>query len=86
MVRADLHRVTQPLLLMYSAVDHTVPAATNAHAVRDGVGSADVTEIVLEDSYHVATLDNDAERIEKESLAFIARVAGNAADREGAVR
>ena len=75
MVRADLPRVTQPLLLMYSAVDHVVPAATNAHAVRDGVGSSDVTEIVLEDSYHVATLDNDAERIEKESLAFVARVA-----------
>jgi carboxylesterase len=47
--------------------------------VRDGVGSSDVTEIVLEDSYHMATLDNDAERIEKESLAFVARVAGAAA-------
>ncbi len=76
MIRADLHRVTQPVLLMYSAVDHVVPSAPNAHAVRDGVGSADVTEIVLEDSFHVATLDNDAERIEKESLAFVARVAG----------
>jgi carboxylesterase len=83
MVRADLSRVTQPLLLMYSAVDHVVPAATNAHAVRDGVGSTDVTEIVLEDSYHVATLDNDAERIQKESIAFVARVAGNAAAGEG---
>ncbi len=76
MVRADLHRVTHPVLLMYSAVDHVVPAASNAHAIRDGVGSVDVTEIVLQDSYHVATLDNDAERIEKESLAFVARVAG----------
>jgi carboxylesterase len=84
MVRADLPRVTQPLLLMYSAVDHVVPAATNAHAVRDGVSSSDVTEIVLEDSYHVATLDNDAERIEKESLAFVARVAGTAAPRSPA--
>jgi carboxylesterase len=63
---------------MYSAVDHVVPAAPNAHAVRDGVGSADVTEIVLEDSYHVATLDNDAELIEKESLGFISRVADSA--------
>ena len=84
MVRADLSRVTQPLLLMYSSVDHVVPAASNAHAVRDGVGSADVTEIVLEDSYHVATLDNDAERIEKESLAFVARVCGGATAGEGA--
>jgi carboxylesterase len=76
MVRADLARVTQPLLLMYSAVDHTVPTATNAATIRGRVSSRDYTEIVLEDSYHVATLDNDAERIEKESLAFIARLSG----------
>src|SRR4028119_1420298 len=74
--RAPLPRVPRPVLLMSSAVDHVVPAATNAHAVRDGVGSADVTEIVLDDSYHVATLDNDAERIEKESLDFVSRVSG----------
>jgi carboxylesterase len=75
-VRADLPRVTQPLLLMYSAVDHVVPTATNAATIRGRVSSSDYTEIVLEESFHVATLDNDAERIEKESLAFIDRVAG----------
>ncbi len=72
---ADLARVDQPLLLLRSAVDHVVPA-TNSAAVLAGVSSRDVTEIVLEDSYHVATLDNDAERIHKESLAFVDRVAG----------
>jgi carboxylesterase len=76
LVVADLPTVHQPLLLMRSAVDHVVPSATNSGAVLAGVSSSDVTEIVLEDSYHVATLDNDAERIEKESLAFIARLAG----------
>ena len=76
MVRADLARVTQPLLLMYSAVDHVVPTATNAAIIRGRVSSKDYSEIVLQDSYHVATLDNDAGRIEKESLAFIARLSG----------
>jgi carboxylesterase len=75
-IRADLGRVDQPVLLMYSAVDHTVPTATNAAVIRGLVSSTDVTEIVLEDSYHVATLDNDAERIHKESLAFVGRVTG----------
>jgi len=74
-VTADLARVDQPLLLLRSAVDHVVPA-TNSAAVLAGVSSRDVTEIVLEDSYHVATLDNDAERIHKESLAFVGRVTG----------
>lgn len=76
LVRADLGRVTQPLLLMYSAVDHVVPTGTNAATIRGRVSSSDYTEIVLEDCYHVATLDNEAERIEKESLAFISRLAG----------
>jgi carboxylesterase len=74
-VTADLTRIDQPLLLLRSAVDHIVPA-TNSAVVLAGVSSTDVTEIVLEDSYHVATLDNDAERIEKESLTFIARLSG----------
>jgi carboxylesterase len=33
--------------------------------------STDVTEVVLEDSYHVATLDNDAPRIFAQSTAWI---------------
>jgi carboxylesterase len=35
----------------------------------------DVTEILLEHSYHVATLDHDADRIFEESLGFIGRLA-----------
>ena len=69
-------RSTQPLLLLRSAVDHVVPATNSAAVLRPGSPPRDVTEIVLEDSYHVATLDNDAERIHKESLAFVDRVAG----------
>lgn len=68
-----LPSVTQPLLLLRSAVDHVVPASSS-RLILDSVGSTDRTEIVLEDSYHVATLDNDAERIVKESLAFISRL------------
>jgi carboxylesterase len=78
LVRAELPRVNQPLLLLHSAVDHVVPTATNAATIRGRVSSRDYTEIVLEDSYHVATLDNDAERIEKESIAFVARLSGTA--------
>ena len=33
-------------------------------------------EVLLEDSYHVATLDNDAPVIFEESAAFVDRVAG----------
>lgn len=37
--------------------------------------SADETEILLTDSYRVATLDNDAALIKDETMQFIQRVA-----------
>jgi carboxylesterase len=75
-----LPEVTQPLLLLRSAEDHVVPASSS-RLVLERVGSTNTSEIVLEDSYHVATLDNDAERIVKESLAFIGRLSGAGVDR-----
>jgi carboxylesterase len=75
-----LPEVTQPLLLLRSAEDHVVPASSS-RLVLERVGSKDTSEIVLEDSYHVATLDNDAERIVKESLAFIGRLSGAGVER-----
>ena len=57
--RADLHRVTSPVLAFTSAEDHVVePESTDV--LLHGVASTDVTRVLLEDSYHVATLDNDA--------------------------
>jgi carboxylesterase len=72
-VRGDLTRVTQPLLLLRSATDHVVEPI-NARIVLDSVGSQDVHEVVLADSYHVATLDNDAPLIFAQSVEFVSRV------------
>lgn len=72
-VRADLPKITQPVLLLHSVVDHVVEPV-NSKIVLDGISSTDVTEITLADSYHVATLDNDASRIFDESLAFVRRL------------
>ncbi|WP_230196189.1 alpha/beta hydrolase [Streptomyces coriariae] len=74
MIDGELPQVTQPLLLLHSVQDHVVPAADSAR-VLGRVSSTDVTEILLEQSYHVATLDHDADRIFEESYAFIARIA-----------
>jgi carboxylesterase len=69
----DLPQVTQPLLLLRSAEDHVVPASSSA-LLLSRVSSKDVTEVVLENSYHVATLDNDAPRIFELSTEFVRRV------------
>lgn len=75
MVRASLPLVQQPVLICKSDVDHVVDDASIT-LLRNKLGSLDYTEIPLHDSYHVATLDNDADLIVSSSLAFIGRLAG----------
>lgn len=74
LVDRELPQVTQPLLLMRSPRDHVVPPADSAR-ILGRVSSTDIREVILEQSYHVATLDHDAERIFEESHAFIGRLA-----------
>jgi carboxylesterase len=72
-LRADLPRVTQPVLLFRSAVDHVVDASS-VRILRATLSSRDLEERVLENSYHVATLDHDASSIFEESASFVRRV------------
>jgi carboxylesterase len=74
-VREDLPKVTQPLLMFLSAEDHVVDPSS-ARIIRGTVSSRDLGEQTLENSYHVATLDNDAPTIFEESAQFIRRVTG----------
>jgi carboxylesterase len=82
-VRGELPRVTQPLLLFRSRVDHVVPGASSDHVLAHA-GSRDVTERTLERSYHVATLDHDAEQIFEASWEFVRRLAPEAKEPERA--
>jgi carboxylesterase len=69
-VCADLHRITAPVLVYRSAVDHVVEPVSGRKLL-EGLAGGRVEERVLHDSYHVATLDNDAPTIFEGSLAFV---------------
>jgi carboxylesterase len=69
---ADLPKVTAPVLYFRSTVDHVVDDASQPLITSRVSGPVTVRE--LPNSYHVATLDNDAQLIFDESAAFIARV------------
>lgn len=69
----DLPQLRLPVLLFTSRTDHVIPPISWQTFLKR-VGSDDVTQIFLEDSYHVATLDNDAELIFTESARFIQRL------------
>ncbi|MGI8529804.1 MAG: alpha/beta hydrolase [Geodermatophilaceae bacterium] len=68
--RADLHKVDQPVLTFRSTEDHVVEPLSG-RLLLEGIRSTDVEERVLEDSYHVATLDNDAPTIFTGSVEWI---------------
>jgi len=76
-VRQGLPQVTQPLLMLRSRVDHVVDPSSG-RLIMAQVSSRDLDERVLEDSYHVATVDNDAELIYSASAEFIRRIADGA--------
>jgi carboxylesterase len=70
--RDDLGLVTSPMLIFRSSIDHVVePDSCRELLAR--VGTSEVEEQVLEDCYHVATLDNEAETIFAGSVMFMRR-------------
>jgi len=71
-IEADLGSVTCPVLLFSSPQDHVVPPV-NGDVLEAGV-KGPVERIVLERSFHVATLDYDKDEIEARTVAFAARV------------
>ncbi len=73
-VKQDITHVTQPLLIFRSVDDHVVEPSNTAWILTH-VRSEDRTEVLLHDSFHVATLDNDAPAIFAGSLDFVQRIA-----------
>jgi carboxylesterase len=71
-ISADLGKISCPVLLLSSVEDHVVPPSSGPHLL--AAVSAPIEQVLLEDSYHVATLDNDAALVEAEALAFVERV------------
>ena len=67
-IRADLDQITAPILLFTSREDHVVDAATGRILLGSNLT---VERRWLENSYHVATLDNDADEIFAASVEFI---------------
>jgi len=80
--RERLPEVTQPLLAFRSREDHVVPASSSRHLL-SSVSTRDLEERVLEDSYHVATLDNDAPVIFSVSADFVRRVTSESVQAAG---
>jgi carboxylesterase len=71
-LQPHLASVRCPILLMNSPQDHVVDPSNAEHVVASVSGP--VERVVLERSYHVATLDHDKELIEEQAVAFARKV------------
>jgi carboxylesterase len=70
-VRRDLSRVGCPALIFSSTTDHVVPPA-NQRELYSGIGSIEKELVLLQNSYHVATMDNDRELVFAKTIEFLA--------------
>lgn len=70
MVRRKLDRVIQPTLIVHSIGDHTCPCEKNVDYLMEHLGSAEKRAIILEESFHVITVDSEKERVANEVIGF----------------
>jgi carboxylesterase len=72
-VRPMLPRITQPALVIHARQDHTCPMEKNLRYVMRNLGSEQKQPVILEDSFHVITVDSEKERVASEVLNFVAQ-------------
>jgi carboxylesterase len=70
-VRSKLRRITQPVLIMHSRRDHTCPMRRNVNYLLKHLGSRQKRAVILEESFHVITVDSDKDRVASEVVEFV---------------
>jgi carboxylesterase len=74
-VKRNLHKVTTPALIIH-AVEDDVSTPRSADFVATHIGSDKVHKILLHNSYHMITLDNERELVADETIKFFDDLVG----------
>ncbi len=74
--KRGLGRVTTPALIIHAA-DDDVSTLRSADFVGDHIKSDKVVKVVLHNSYHMVTLDNERERVASETIDFFNEMIGH---------
>jgi carboxylesterase len=72
--RPRLSTISQPILIVQARVDHVVPPR-NAQLIHDGVSSTAREVLILDNCYHVVTVDHSAAQLKAAVFRFVERVA-----------
>lgn len=68
-VKASLPRISAPAIIIH-AVDDEVASPRSARYIADNIGSKTVESVLLHNSYHMITVDNDREQVAKDTIRF----------------
>ena len=68
-VKRSLHRVTAPAIIIH-ALEDDVASPRNAQYIAAHLGSTRVESVMLHNSYHMITVDNDREQVARETIGF----------------
>ncbi|HQR02919.1 MAG TPA: alpha/beta hydrolase [Rhodocyclaceae bacterium] len=78
-LRPRLGRITVPTLILHAREDDTA-SLRSADLVEKHIGASIVRKVILENSYHIITMDNDKDRVLSETLDFISVQGRNMTD------
>jgi carboxylesterase len=68
-VKKELSAIITPTLILHSKEDD-LTSIKNPNYVEDKIGSEIVRKILLDDSYHMMTIDNQKDRVAEETIKF----------------
>jgi carboxylesterase len=68
-VKKSMHKITAPAIIIHAEEDD-VASPRNARYVAEHIGSKHVKSVMLHNSYHMITVDNDRELVASETIAF----------------
>jgi carboxylesterase len=71
-LRDDLREVRCPILVVHASMDHRVPLR-NADEILSRVQSIQKEKLILNNSYHMITMDNEKEIVNDKVFQFIQR-------------
>lgn len=84
-IRENLHRVTAPTLILQAEEDDFT-SPKNAEFIYQAIGSKEKQLILLDDCYHVITVDKQRNRVAEEMIQFVDRQSRSTVEMKGAGR
>lgn len=72
-VKKSLPRITAPAIIIH-AVEDEIASPRSAHHIVKHIGSRTVEIVLLHNSYHMITMDNDRKQVASDTIRFFDRV------------